>query len=176
MFCRKCGKKIEDGNKFCTYCGEEVLPIGYVKKEEIKLEENKEVQDAVTKIEEGQCLPKESTEVLTNGKLKKDKPSFWYNILGFFMPITAVLLYLLKSDEQKLKCKSMLKWAIGGCITKFVLAICLIITYILLFAFVLTFGGVSTIFDDNIKDDHYYDYKYDIDDDDFFNDFKYYFD
>ena len=24
MFCRKCGTKIEDGNKFCTNCGEQV--------------------------------------------------------------------------------------------------------------------------------------------------------
>lgn len=144
MFCRECGKKVEDGSKYCVSCGTKILPIGYIEKNNEEKEENLEQSKEIKQVEND---TKKNKIEIDN---KKDKPSFWYNLLGFFMPITAVLLFLLKGEEYTKKAKSCLKWAIGGCVTKFVLVICTIAFYIAMF---------TTLFVSAYNYDDYYRYN-----------------
>ncbi len=166
MFCRECGKKIEEGNKFCTYCGQRVFPIGYIEKKEEKVlqDEEKTNEDSITeKKEEIKEIKNEVSKntdtniiVSKDKKDKKDKPSFWCNLLGFIMPITGVIMYLLKGDCCKTKTKSMLKWSLAGCITRLVL----LVIYIVVFAFIFT-NSIFTLYDGYDYYDNGYKYEYD---------------
>lgn len=169
MFCRECGKKVEDGNKFCTYCGEKVLPIGCIEKT---------VEDIKTVGETKETLPRNvdtiantNTNTNTNSNsnadtnidsAKKDKSSFWYNLLGFIMPIAGIIAYLLNKDTYAKKSKSILKWSLAGCITKFVLSICLLVFYIVVIGFCV-FGTPASKYNRYYKNNYNKNYNYNYD-------------
>ncbi len=45
MFCRKCGKTIDDESSFCRFCGTEVVPVVQETSIELEYRQNSELYD-----------------------------------------------------------------------------------------------------------------------------------
>lgn len=169
MFCRECGKKIEDGTKYCTYCGTKILPIGELSK--INLEkEDKEVKEEIKEIEiknevENKEETKNETEekdtVITTCKFDvKDKPNFFLNVASFFAPVIGIIVYLKYNEKAPKKAKSSLTTALVGAIVSLLFKLGVVLVYV---AYVLDFifsmntnTNVKYKYNDVLNDD--YDY------------------
>lgn len=89
MYCRSCGKNIDDSATYCINCGTRF--------------DNKEVDD---------------------------QSSFGFAVLGFFIPIVGLILFLIYEGKKPKRAKSAGKGALIGFITKIVLSIILVILYV----------------------------------------------
>jgi predicted nucleic acid-binding Zn ribbon protein len=108
MYCKYCGKIIDDDSKFCSECGNSISI------------ENKA------------------------GHLS-DKSSKGFAILGFFIPIIGLILYLVYEHKQPKRAKSAGKGALIGFITKIVVYIVIVILYIIF---------ASSILEDAVDNTH----------------------
>ena len=93
MYCKYCGRIIDDDSKYCVNCG------------------NNMNND-------------------NSGIVSGDEPSKGFAILGFFIPIIGLILYLIYERKQPKKAKSAGKGALIGFITKIVVCIVIVILYI----------------------------------------------
>lgn len=59
-----------------------------------------------------------------------DKPSFWLAVLGFFVPVAGLVLYLVNDSKHPRKAKSAGKGALAGVITSVVLSVVFVALYI----------------------------------------------
>lgn len=82
MYCRFCGKEIEDGARFCPYCG-------------------KAQQDV-------QAPPPPQQKAVD----PNDAPSAGFAVLGFFFPIVGLILYLVWMDTMPQRARSCGKGAL----------------------------------------------------------------
>lgn len=100
MFCRNCGKEIDDKAYVCPHCG-----------------------------------------VLTNQAAAKpsvnDSGSALWGVLGFFVPIVGLILFLIWKDERPKTAKAA---GIGALITV-LLGVVLVIVYIIIFVAVIVGGS-----------------------------------
>ena len=94
MYCKYCGKIIDDDSKYCVNCG------------------NNMNND-------------------NSGTVPVDAPSKGFAILGFFIPIIGLILYLVYEHKQPKRAKSAGKGALIGFITKIVVYIVIVILYII---------------------------------------------
>ena len=94
MYCKYCGKIIDDDSKYCVNCG------------------NNMNND-------------------NSGTVPVDAPSKGFAILGFFIPIIGLILYLVYERKQPKRAKSAGKGALIGFITKIVVYIVIVILYII---------------------------------------------
>ena len=94
MYCKYCGKIIDDDSKYCVNCG------------------NNMNND-------------------NGGTMSVDAPSKGFAILGFFIPIIGLILYLVYERKQPKRAKSAGKGALIGFITKIVVYIVIVILYII---------------------------------------------
>ena len=117
MYCKYCGKNIDDDSKFCSNCGNSVI------------------------------LENEDGQV-------SDKPSKGFAVLGFFIPIIGLILYLVYERKQPKRAKSAGKGALVGFITKVVLYVAVIILYIIF---------ASTMIKSTMDDIDLNTYSYNID-------------
>lgn len=107
MYCRSCGKNIDDSATYCINCGTRFY--------------NKEIDD---------------------------QSSFGFAILGFFIPIVGLILFLIYEGEKPKRAKSAGKGALIGFITKIVLSIILVILYVVFAATLFT--NISNYVESNI--------------------------
>lgn len=84
MYCRYCGKQIEEDARFCPYCGS-------------------------AQQEERQAPPPQQRYVDPN-----DAPSGGFAVLGFFFPLIGLILYLVWKDELPQRAHSCGKGALVG--------------------------------------------------------------
>lgn len=98
MNCKNCGKEFADGTKFCDQCG--------TKLEEEIVEEPKEVQ------EKPQEEPKQENT--------QDDGSIGWGVLGFFVPIVGLILFLLWRTERPKSAKAAGLGALISVIINFV--------------------------------------------------------
>lgn len=91
MYCRNCGKNIDDSATYCINCG---------------------------------------TRFDNNNNETDDRSSFGFAILGFFIPIVGLILFLIYEGKKPKRAKSAGKGALIGFITKIVLSIILVILYV----------------------------------------------
>lgn len=91
MYCRNCGKNIDDSATYCINCG---------------------------------------TRFDNNNNETDDHSSFGFAILGFFIPIVGLILFLIYEGKKPKRAKSAGKGALIGFITKIVLSIILVILYV----------------------------------------------
>ena len=91
MYCKNCGRILEEGSLFCNNCG-------------AKLDANRNVSE--------------------------DSSSFGFAILGFFIPLVGLILFLIYEGKKPKRAKSAGKGALIGFITKIVLSIILVVLYI----------------------------------------------
>ena len=90
MYCKNCGKIIDDSATYCINCG---------------------------------------TKFDNNINETDDRSSFGVAILGFFIPIVGLILFLIYEGKKPKRAKSAGKGALIGFITKVVLSIILVILY-----------------------------------------------
>ena len=107
MYCKYCGRIIDDDSKYCVYCG------------------NNMKND-------------------NSGTVPDDAPSKGFAILGFFVPIIGLILYLIYERKQPKRAKSAGKGALIGFITKIVVYIVIVILYII-FASSMIKGTMSNL-------------------------------
>lgn len=90
MYCKNCGKTVDDTSSYCNNCGARI--------------DNKPNADA-----------------------SEDSLSLGFAILGFFIPIVGLILFLIYEEKKPKRAKSAGKGALIGFITEIVLAIILVI-------------------------------------------------
>lgn len=90
MYCRNCGKQLNDEAVYCTGCGAAVA----------------------------------QTPMQTDSA---DRPSFGYALLGFFVPLVGLILFLVNEAKKPKMAKSAAKGALIGFITVVVLLFALIV-------------------------------------------------
>ena len=86
MYCRYCGKQIEEDARFCPYCGSDQQ-------------------------EERQAPPPQQRYVDPN-----DAPSGGFAVLGFFFPVVGLILFLVWQDTMPQRAKSCGKGALTAVI------------------------------------------------------------
>ena len=94
MYCKYCGRIIDDDSKYCVNCGNNV---------------NND----------------------NGGTISEDAPCKGFAILGFFIPIIGLILYLVYERKQPQRAKSAGKGALIGFITKIVVYITIVVLYII---------------------------------------------
>lgn len=90
MYCKNCGRIVDDTSSYCNNCGARI--------------DNK-----------------------SNANVSEDSSSFGFAILGFFIPIVGLILFLIYEGKKPKRAKSAGKGALIGFITKIVLYIILVI-------------------------------------------------
>lgn len=112
MYCKNCGKQIDDNAVVCIHCG--VATGGPIR-----------AQSAVA-----------------------DAPSWGYALLGFFVPIVGLILFLLEKDTMPLRAKSAGKGALVSVIVSAVASVLLILLYfVFVFALVGSLDGFEYYYD-----------------------------
>lgn len=99
MFCKNCGKEIEDKAVFCPYCG-------------VMTENN--MKDGSNNYRENQNINYNSNGNYNRngGTFDYDAPSAGFGVLGFFFPLIGLILYLIWKDQYPLRAKSVGKGAL----------------------------------------------------------------
>ena len=95
MYCRFCGKEIEEGSAFCSYCG------------------RAQQGDAG-----GNGVPPPPYGAPPPHPAEKDAPSGGFAVLGFFFPLIGLILYLVWKNELPLRARSCGKGALIGVIVQ----------------------------------------------------------
>ena len=90
MYCKYCGRIIDDDSKYCVNCGN-------------------------------------NTNNDNLGTHHVDAPNKVFVILGFFIPIIGLILYLVYESKQPQKAKSAGKGALIGFITRIVVCIAIVL-------------------------------------------------
>ena len=111
MYCMNCGAKCSDQAQFCANCGQPLMNAN-------ASEGNNSVQH----------IPAASQNVAKAA----DAPSFGYKILGFFLPVVGLVLYLVWREQTPLRAKSAGKGALWGVITLTALSVIAIILSVVL--------------------------------------------
>lgn len=117
-FCTKCGSQIADDSKFCSNCGAQQSP-------------DYNQQSYYNQYNQNTAKPQVN-----------DYKSFGFALLGFFVPVVGLILYLVWKDETPLKAKSAGK----GALVAAILWIILVALMIFLFIFVISHGDASDVF------------------------------
>lgn len=73
----------------------------------------------------------------SSANISEDNSSFGFAVLGFFIPIAGLILFLIYEGKKPKRAKSAGKGALIGFITKFVLSIILVIIYVVFSASLL---------------------------------------
>ena len=93
MYCKNCGKVIDENSLYCNNCGTEL-------------------------------------DNIQNQIISEDKTSLGFAILGFFIPLIGLILFLIYEGKKPKRAKSAGKGALIGFLTKIALSIILVIIYI----------------------------------------------
>lgn len=113
MYCRKCGKQLNQSDLFCTDCG-------------TKLSDTSETQGTYVPIEKKH-----------KNKSRPDESSIGFGILSFFVPVAGIVLYLVWRDEKPLIAKSCLY---GFLTSLAVIAALFILYFIIIFLFIFRYS------------------------------------
>mgnify|MGYP001234850034 FL=1 len=111
MYCKNCGRTVDDTSSYCNNCGARI--------------DNK-----------------------PNADVSEDNSNLGFAILGFFIPIVGLIIFLIYEEKKPKRAKSAGKGALIGFITKIVLAITLVILYVVFAASL--FNNISNDIESNI--------------------------
>lgn len=156
MFCGNCGKLVEEGNKFCTGCGQKITPIGSNPISENVINNSSDINEVngpiktnTKKIEENNYnkLNYEEDVVCKT----QDKVNVWLVILGFLIPIVGLILFVTLRKNTPKKANAIGISVLISFIFNLILGIIIVI-----------YVSFMTIYSlDNY--DYNYDYDYDYD-------------
>ena len=87
-----------------------------------------------------------------NADVSEDNSNLGFAILGFFIPIVGLILFLIYEEKKPKRAKSAVKGALIGFITEIVLAIILVILYVVFAASLFNniFNNISNDIESNI--------------------------
>lgn len=167
MFCGKCGKMVQDGNKFCTGCGTKILPI-VIKNSVEKNDNSSFIPQNNPVVNNTNTIDNNFNYTNTNNYYKNnikkvninDKSNFGYNVLAFFIPIVGLILFFVMKNETPKKAKAIGISALIGYIVSIIFSI-----LYLAFIVIITFTTLEFDYDKNKWDDsnyEYNDYEYDF--------------
>lgn len=111
MYCKNCGRPVDDTSSYCNNCGARI--------------DNK-----------------------PNADVSENNSNLGFAILGFFIPIVGLILFLIYEEKKPKRAKSAVKGALIGFITEIVLAIILVILYVVFAASL--FNNISNDIESNI--------------------------
>lgn len=111
MYCKNCGRTVDDTSSYCNNCGARI--------------DNK-----------------------PNADVSEDNSNLGFAILGFFIPIVGLILFLIYEEKKPKRAKSAIKGTLIGFITEIVLAITLVILYVVFAASL--FNNISNDIESNI--------------------------
>ncbi|WP_449077503.1 zinc-ribbon domain-containing protein [Ruminococcus sp.] len=111
MYCKNCGRIVDDTSSYCNNCGARI--------------DNK-----------------------PNADVSEDNSNLGFAILGFFIPIVGLILFLIYEEKKPKRAKSAVKGALIGFITEIVLAIILVILSVVFAASL--FNNISNDIESNI--------------------------
>ena len=128
MYCEKCGQQITENTAFCSNCGTSI---------------NREYV---------------TYDYDSNKPYADDKPSFLFALIGFFIPIIGLILFLVYEGKRPKRAKSAGKGALTSIILKIVISIVFFVLYALGIAFAV--GNtpeieehISSVYSDLVEDD-----------------------
>lgn len=103
MYCYQCGKQVEEGVKFCPYCG-------------AQLDAHAQNQDrGYRPIDQG---------YQSSYARADDEPSFGYALLSFLIPVVGLVLYLVWNKEYPMRAKSCIKGFIANIVVYVIMFCC----------------------------------------------------
>lgn len=129
MFCKKCGKELEDGMTFCPYCGANQA-------DDTAPQENAASENGSA----GQYRQPNADNYHPNAPV--DSRSGGFAFLCFLFPLIGLILYLVWKDTMPLRAKSCGKGAIIGVIVYFVF---IILYTIIIVAAASSLAGLAAI-------------------------------
>lgn len=144
MYCPKCGQPVPDGAAFCPNCGNQLgaarTQTGYVPPTDQvpPASAAKIVTNSAQQGGNAQGNP-DVVYVVQQPAPKEDNGSFGWAVLGFFIPLVGLILWLVWKDEKP---KSAHQAGMGA----LVCVICGIVLYLLVivFAAMVTTAAVSS--------------------------------
>ncbi len=159
MFCKECGKMVQDGNRFCTGCGTKIEPVGKINKNNTTENFSNDTFDTVPNYNYANI-----NQNSANVRNDNDKNSIGLNVLSFFIPIVGLILFIIWRKEYPKKAKNIGICALIGYILSFLASVVYILWII------TTFRGYyyNNMYNDYYKDRNYYEFedynmqKYDI--------------
>ena len=138
MYCRHCGNKLDEGSKFCSVCG---APVEVQRSDSSAgqkqggASDNPFAENFSADAPGRQYTPPPQQnypppypppqEPRTN---PDDRSSFGWGLLGFFIPLAGLILYLVWRTEYPLRAKSVGK----GALVSVILYAVLVVLYIIL--------------------------------------------
>ncbi|MCL2598639.1 MAG: zinc ribbon domain-containing protein [Firmicutes bacterium] len=114
MFCSHCGKDGIEQVAFCTSCG----AVG-------GLGQSNAFQNQNAYAQQGNVHPIQTS---------RDSGSGWWGVLGFFVPLVGLILFLVWRDDRPRDSKNAGLGALIGVIVSFVMAIVMTIVFVVIFA------------------------------------------
>ncbi len=144
MFCRNCGKQLDDSFKVCPYCGE---PVNFEESEARRAENKYDSYNSYTSI---------STEPKTSPKSSDESTGGW-KVLGFFLgffgaalwflPLVSLVLYLIwKNDKPKIA-KSIGQFTLIGLAGGVALVAIIVIIAVILFTITASMTIIDAVSD-----------------------------
>ena len=127
MFCKFCGKQIEDNSLFCPYCG-------------VSLGENSQADNRTEYVQQ-YVQPQYNPRPYDQQPV--DSGSFGWAVLGFFFPIVGLVLYLVWKDTKP---RSAKKAGIGALVSVIISVILYVLEILVIGSLEVLFGSVVSAF------------------------------
>lgn len=114
MYCKKCGKEIENDSRFCSGCGAKV---------EVEIKKayctycGKEIDANLN------TCPFCSKKVITGILSEDDQENLLLEILSFLIPIMGLVLWAVTKDKTPIRANGIIKWAAVGFVFFFLIRI-----------------------------------------------------
>ena len=123
MFCRECGKMIQEGSKFCIGCGTKVEPI--TMKNNAVREKEVNTNDKTTTVVDSNtnAINYGNKNNVSNQVNANDKRSIGLNIVSFLVPLVGLILFLVMKKETPKKAKAIGISALVGYILSIVVSV-----------------------------------------------------
>ena len=104
MYCSRCGKIIEDGEKFCSGCGQPVVQTA------------DPYATQSTTYAGNQTVTTQFGGQNQNTMVIEERASFWWFVLGLVMPLAGFIMYFVYRRQFPNRAKKLLYGGIAGAI------------------------------------------------------------
>ncbi len=129
MFCKQCGKEIEDGSTFCPFCGASQADDAQAQ------QQAQPAQQAQPQY--GQYQPPYTAQPTYTAPPVQESGAGW-GVLGFFFPVVGLILFLVWKDDHPARSKGA---GIGALVGVIVSVVGTVLLYVLYFVIMMGAAG-----------------------------------